>query len=167
MLRQRFVIPLVLLAIFLVGGAQVADRSVARAVRPAYLAQEATPAASPVALPGFLQRLHDGIVSGNGEAVAALYAEDGIYEDVPTGAVAQGREEIAAFIAGEAAKQADVVFQPTTVYEGDGWAVWEYVFAATDPKSGVRLEARGATVFEMEGELIRHSTDYYVADTAD
>lgn len=130
-------------------------------------AQEATPAASPVALPGFLQRLHDGIVSGNGEAVAALYAEDGIYEDVPTGAVAQGREEIAAFIAGEAAKQADVVFQPTTVHEGDGWAVWEYVFAATDPKSGVRLEARGATVFELEGELIRRSTDYYVADTAD
>jgi hypothetical protein len=53
------------------------------------------------------------------------------------------------------------VFRPTTAHEGDGWAVWEYVFAATDVKCGERLEVRGATVFELEGGLIRRSADYY------
>lgn len=129
------------------------------------LAQEATPVASPAASPvpmsGLLQRLRDAIVAGDGEAVAALYTEDGTYEDVPSGTIAQGREEIAAFIREVAARQTDVLFRPTTAHEGDGWAVWEYTFASTDIKSGVRMEVRGATVFELEGGLIRHSADYY------
>jgi hypothetical protein len=166
MLRQRFVIPLVLLAIFLVGGAQEIDRSAARAVRSAALAQDATPAASPVALPRLLHQLIAGLEAGDGEAVAALYTANGSFEDVPTGTIAQGPKAIAAFIAAEAAIQKDVVMRPTAAYEGNGWAVLEYIFGATDARSGIRSEVRGATVFELEGGLIRRSADYYVPDTA-
>jgi steroid delta-isomerase-like uncharacterized protein len=127
--------------------------------------QDATPAASPatspIALSGTFQRLAEAIAAGDGAAVAALYTEDGTYEDVPSGTIAQGRKEIAAFIEEVAATLTDVEFRPTTAHEGDGWAVWEYVFATTDITSGVRMEVRGATVFEVEDGLIRRSADYY------
>ena len=150
---RRFGLPLFVLASVIVlplGAAAVGNRPAALALRPAALAQDATPAASSVALSGLLHRL-----------VAALYTDDGTYEDVPSGTIAHGREAIAAFIAEEAAMQTDVAMRPTTAHEGDGWAVLEYVFAATDAKSGVRLEVRGATVFELDGGLIHRSADYY------
>ncbi len=135
---------------------------------PAARAQEdATPSASPAAVPPELQHMVDAINATDSAALAALYTEDGIHEDIPAGVTARGREEIAAFIEGEAARQKDVALRPTAAHEGDGWAVIEYVFAATDAASGVRLEVRGATVFEMEGGLIRRSADYYAPHAAD
>jgi steroid delta-isomerase-like uncharacterized protein len=129
-------------------------------------AQEATPGASPVAVPEFLQRLIDGVNTGDGAAIAALYTEDGIYEDIQSGAVAHGREEIAAFIEQSDAIFTDVEIRPITVHAGNGWAAYEYVYTATEAKSGARLDIRGATFYVLEDGLIRHSTDYYALPTA-
>jgi hypothetical protein len=77
---------------------------------PAARAQGATPAASPTAVP-LLQRLVDAINAADSAAVAALYAEDGIHEDIPAGAVARGREEISAFVDGVLSQVREVRFE--------------------------------------------------------
>jgi steroid delta-isomerase-like uncharacterized protein len=129
-------------------------------------AQEATPAASPVAVPEFLQRVVESLKAGDGAALAALYTEDGIYEDIQSGTVLHGREEIAAFITQSDAIFKDVELRPIRVYEGDGWVADEYVYTATEVKSGARLQIRGATFYELEDGLIRHSSDYYALPAA-
>ena len=54
----------------------------------------------------------DGANAGDGAAVAALYTEDGIHEDVPAGVMARGREEIAAFVDEVTSQFRDVRLEP-------------------------------------------------------
>jgi steroid delta-isomerase-like uncharacterized protein len=162
----RMALMLLMMTVVFVGATTVAGQSPAFDLRRDAQAQEATPAASPAAVPDFLQRVVESLRAGDGAALAALYTEDGIYEDIQSGTVLHGREEIAAFITQSDANFKDVELRPVRVYEGDGWVADEYVYTATEAKSGARLEIRGATFYELEDGLIRHSTDYYALPTA-
>jgi steroid delta-isomerase-like uncharacterized protein len=124
-------------------------------------AQETTPMASPTALPPLLQHYLDGVNSGNGEAIAALYVEDGVHEDIPNGMVATGREAIAALVSGALTQFDDLRWEPVSARQSGDLAVLEYAFSATDRESGKPLSFRGAMVFELDGDQIRRSTDYY------
>jgi len=47
-------------------------------------------------------------------------------------------------------------------FQGDGWALLEVNSSATDAETGQRVTGvRIATVFELDGGLIRRSSDYY------
>jgi steroid delta-isomerase-like uncharacterized protein len=124
-------------------------------------AQDATPAASPAGLPPLLQQMVESINATDSAALAALYVEDGTHEDVPAGVTAQGREEIAAFVDEALGQFRDVRFTPLTARQGGDLAVLEYDLTVTDPASGQPLTYRGVLVFELEGDLIRRSADYY------
>jgi steroid delta-isomerase-like uncharacterized protein len=128
---------------------------------PHVRAQETTPMASPAALPPLLQHYLDGVNSGNGEAIAALYVEDGVHEDIPSGMVASGREEIAALVSGALTQFDDLTWTPVSARQSGDLAVLEYTFSATDRESGKPLSFRGVIVFELAGDQIRRSTDYY------
>jgi hypothetical protein len=75
-------------------------------------AQETTPAASPVSLPPLLQQASETFNGGDAAAVAALYLEDGIHEDIPAGVQAQGREAITAYVDGVFGQLNDFHFEP-------------------------------------------------------
>lgn len=124
-------------------------------------AQEASPEASAASLPPLLRAWADAYTAGDAAAVAALYTEDGVYEDVPSGRIARGREEIAGYLEQSVAQLPGLGVEPTAGYRGEGWAVVEYVFSATDAASGRPFSARATTVFELDGDLIRRSADYY------
>jgi ketosteroid isomerase-like protein len=62
--------------------------------------QEASPTASPTALSPLLQQWVDGVVAGDGDAIAALSIEDAVHKDVPASMVVQRPEEIAALVTG-------------------------------------------------------------------
>lgn len=124
-------------------------------------AQEASPQTGAAGLPPLLRAWADAYTAGDPAAVAALYTEDGLYEDVPSGTLARGREEIAGYLEQSVAQLPGWRVEPTAGYRAEGWAVLEYVFSATDAASGQRFSARAATVFEIEGDLIRRSADYY------
>ena len=98
---------------------------------PLVIAQEATPAAAAPELPTVLQQWVDAFNAKDSEAIAALYTDDGIVEDVPTGRIARGRDEIAAF-AREAAAGPDFKLEIVDAHAGDNFAVLEYRFTATD-----------------------------------
>ena len=127
---------------------------------PLVRAEDATPAGS-AALPPLLQQLVDAANAGDGAAVAALYAEDGTHEDVPAGAVARGREEIAAFVDGVLGQVRDARLEPVSGRQAGDLAVLEYDFSVTDIATGQPITYRGVLVFELDGDLIRRSADYY------
>jgi steroid delta-isomerase-like uncharacterized protein len=128
---------------------------------PAAHAQEGTPVASPAALPPPLQQLVDAANAGDGAGVAALYAEDGTHEDVPAGTVAQGREEIAAYVDGLLSQFRDARLEPVSGRQAGDLALLEYAFSGTDLATGRPVAYRGVIVFELDGTLIRRSADYY------
>jgi len=128
---------------------------------PGAVAQEASPAASPVALSPLLQQWVDGVTAGDGEAIAALYTDDAVHEDVPAGMVVQGPEEIAALVSGTVTQFEDVRYEVLAAHETDDLGILEYRFSATDLESGRPISLRGAYIFEIEGDRIRRSADYY------
>jgi steroid delta-isomerase-like uncharacterized protein len=124
-------------------------------------AQNATPAASPTALPPLLQQMVEAINATDSAALAALYTDDGAHEDVPAGVEARGREEIAAFVDAALGQFRDVRFTPVSARQAGDLAVLEYELSVTDAESSHPLTYRGVLVFELDGNLIRRSADYY------
>ena len=150
---HRFTISLSLALVVLLG-------VVAVGASPSVRAQDATPAAE-TALPPVLQQWIAAAAAGDGEALAALYAPDGIYEDVPSQTIAQGRDELAAFFNGIVGQQQDSETQIRAVHLTDDGAVLEYTLSGTDSESGMAFTFAGAIIFELEGDAIRRSANYY------
>jgi steroid delta-isomerase-like uncharacterized protein len=125
------------------------------------MAQEASPAAAPIALPPLLQQASETFNGGDAAAVAALYAEDGIHEDIPAGVRVQGREAITAYVDEVFGQLNDFRFEPVFGSKDGDVAVLEYTLSGTDPGSGQPVTYRGVIVAEYDGDLIRRSTDYY------
>jgi steroid delta-isomerase-like uncharacterized protein len=123
--------------------------------------QETTPVASPAALLPLLQQWVDGVNTGGGDAVAALYAEDGVHEDIPSGMVASGRQEIADLVTGALNQFDDLRWEPVSARQVGDLAVLEYAFSATDREIGKPVSFRGVIVFELDGDEIHRSADYY------
>lgn len=153
-MRLRFVLLLVALV-----GLLGADR-----LPGAIAAQEATPLASPeaspVALPPLVQQWIEAFDAGDGQALAKLYAPDGVYEDV-TQTTLHGPQAIAAFIDQLAMQQTDIVVQPRAVHLTNDGAVLEYAWRSTVVQTGQPIALRGAVVFEFADDHIQRSADYY------
>jgi steroid delta-isomerase-like uncharacterized protein len=124
---------------------------------PAIHAQDATPAG----IPPLLNQLMDGANAGDGAAVAALYTADGTHEDVPTGFMARGQEEIAMFVEGVVSQFREARLEPVAGHQSGNLAVLEYTFSGTELESGQSITYRGVLVFDLDGDLIRRSADYY------
>ena len=75
-----------------------------------------------------------------------------------TGSVARGRAEIAAALAEVMAGIAESRNEPVGGFRSGDRAVPEY---EVDAASGREFSFRGALVAELEGDLIRHSREYY------
>ena len=125
------------------------------------MAQDASPATLPAALSPLRQQWVDGVEAGDGEAIAALYTEDAVHEDVPAGLVVQGPQEIGELMSGTVTQFTDVRYDVIAAHETDDLGILEYRFSATDLESGQPISVRGAYIFELEGGRISRSADYY------
>ncbi len=146
---RRFLTPLVVIAVLLLG-----------LVMPGGMpttAQEATPAAIPPVLVAWSEAW-DAL---DPEAIAALYTEDGVMEDVSAGIMAQGRDEIATAFGEIMAGIAESRNEPVSGFRAGDMAVMEYEVTAVDAASGQEFTFRGAIIAELEGDRIRHSREYY------
>lgn len=121
-------------------------------------AQEATPAAEEASL---LDAYGQAWSSGDASRVAALYAEDAVREDVPTGITSRGRAAIEVFATGLFETDADVRLEVTDGFVGETWAVIEWTYSGVHQATGGEVTFRGASVLELEGSLIREESDYY------
>jgi steroid delta-isomerase-like uncharacterized protein len=151
----RVPIPVRLALVVLPLAAELIASPVARAQ------EDATPPASPTAVPPVLQHMVDAINATDSAALAALYTEDGIHEDIPAGVTARGREEIAAFVDTSLGQFRDVRFEPVSGRQAGDLAVLEYTFSVTNRSTEQPITYRGVLVFELDGTQIRRSADYY------
>jgi steroid delta-isomerase-like uncharacterized protein len=154
-MRRSCLLPLAAALLLALGGLGAPARTVAQEATPA------TAAAAAVAVPAPLDAWAAAFEAGDGATLAALYAEDGVHEDVPSGTVAVGRDQIAAFVDGFADMLTDIQLEPSAAHLSEDWAVLEYTAGATDIESGQRVTPRGLIVFELEDGLIARSADYY------
>jgi steroid delta-isomerase-like uncharacterized protein len=121
-------------------------------------AQEATPSAGGSSI---LTKYGEAWSSGDAAQVAALYTEDAVREDIPTGITSRGRAEIEAFATGLFETDADVRLVVTDGFVGETWAVVEWTFTGTREETGGGVTFRGVSVLELEDGLIRQESDYY------
>ena len=150
-MRRPFALLVVLLALALAAPATA-------------LAQDASPPAG--AVPGVVLAWVEAWDAADSAAIAALYAADGVYEDVPADYSATGGE-IELSLAGYLGGVGDVSAELDNAFGGDGWAVVEWTLSATnqglfpDAPVGAPFSVRTATVFALDGDEIVRSADYY------
>jgi len=134
------------------------------------LAQEADPAASPVAEPAIVADYAAALNAHEPAEVASLYAEDAVVEQaVRGGNVFRGRAEIAGWVAANLQGVPDLtVTTESTIAEGDriAWA-WVYRGAYTGrypghpAGQGQPIELRGVSLLELRDGLIERETVYF------
>jgi steroid delta-isomerase-like uncharacterized protein len=98
--------------------------------------------------------------SGEPEKVAALYGEESVYEEVPTGSVARGPDEIREFVAATYATFPTVTVTPRNGFRAEGWSVLEGDFSAVSA-DGKPVSVPFMVVMELDGDVIRRSADYF------
>ncbi len=126
---------------------------------------DATPGVA--ALPAVVQAWVEAYNGRDFAAMAALYAADGVYEDVPNNFAARG-DEIPNFLATAEQGFGDVRVDVTGGFGTDTWAAVEYLFSATNlgmipipGTEGMAFTSRAVTIFELSADKIRRSSDYY------
>lgn len=134
------------------------------------VAQEATAVALPGELPPLLIAYYAGWTAhDDGSRLAALFTEDGVYEDVLAGVVVRGRTEIAAYVAGIFAGFPDLDYEVPSGFVAGDWAATEWVYVGTytgtspglPPGTGQPVRLPGADILEVRGDKIARVRSYY------
>jgi steroid delta-isomerase-like uncharacterized protein len=121
-------------------------------------AQEASPAAAGASI---LEEYGDAWSSGDASRVAALYTEEAVREDIPTGITSHGRAEIEALATGLFATDDDVRLEVTNGFVGEKWAVVEWTFSGVRKETGGEVTFPGVSVLELVDGQISRESDYY------
>jgi steroid delta-isomerase-like uncharacterized protein len=122
-------------------------------------AQDATPMADAGMEAPLLVAWAEAWNSGEADQLLALYAEDGVYEDVPTGTISTGHDEIRAFYEATHEAVADINVVVTRAFQTERWALLEAVYYGSI--GGMAFALPIAVVFELEGDKIRRNADYF------
>jgi steroid delta-isomerase-like uncharacterized protein len=120
----------------------------------------AAQAAASGTIPSLLAEWVAAWSSHDPEQLVALYAPDAVYEEIPTGSMVRGSDGIRAFVEESYAAFPDIVVSARSGFQAEGWAVLEGDFAAHSAE-GRPISAPFAAVFELDGETIRRSADYF------
>lgn len=150
-------------ALHLGGGALAAALSV-DGVRSLVTAQTATVTTSSV--PSIVQQWIAAWNSSDPAAsLDALYTSTGTYEDVPSGRKSSPGD-IAGFLSGFVSGLSGITLTLTDAFATATWAAAEYTFAATNQGTypgvtGKQFSVRVATIFQVQGDRIQRSSDYY------
>lgn len=124
-------------------------------------AQASTPAATPGIVAAWVDAWNSDDPATN---LGTLYSADGSYEDIPTGAIS-APGEVAGFIAFFMEAVSDVEVTLVAAFQAEGWAAALHEYSADNlgafGEGAGRFTVRVATVFHLDGDLIRYSADYY------
>lgn len=102
------------------------------------------------------------------DEIAAIFAPDGTYEDVPPARSYRGPEEIKGFLTAIWSWAPNVQFEVTSLAVAGDTVVAEWVMSGTQtgaigqiPAIGNDFSVRGVSVMEIEGGRITRNSDYY------
>lgn len=97
--------------------------------------------------------------------VAALYAEDCVYEDQPMGLVMNGREGLVGHANRMFAMIPDITVNLRSVSASGTHSAREYTVTGTHAETGRSISLPGVSILEFRGEEIIRNTDYYDASS--
>jgi steroid delta-isomerase-like uncharacterized protein len=102
------------------------------------------------------------------DRVLQLFADNCLYEDVPTGAVNTGKDALRAFAQFFFSVAPDFTVELSQRFETEKWAAGEWTMSGTQkgdmpnlPATGKSFSIRGATILEIEHGKIRRCSDYW------
>jgi steroid delta-isomerase-like uncharacterized protein len=137
-------------------------------------AQDASRAGSVAALPQIVADYGAAWSSGDPTRVAALYADDALFEEVVLGGgVAHNPDELRAYAGEVFAAFSSFALTPTTGFASGDRVAAEWVitgsytgqFGELPPGTGQPVEFRGATFLELADGQIRRDSEYWDAAT--
>jgi steroid delta-isomerase-like uncharacterized protein len=102
------------------------------------------------------------------EKVLPFYTDDIVYEDVASGVIKRGKEELKAFGNDFFAAFPDVNIEVKSAFSSGDWFCTEWVMSGTHkgdlpkvPATGKRFSIRGVSVGELKEGKIKRNSDYY------
>lgn len=111
-----------------------------------------------------IQAWVDAWNSHDPSAVAALFTEDAVYEDVTLGVVTHGLVQLRAFAQGAFDAISDFHIELLNSSLKGGHGTIEYMLSGTDRglfRTGKRFAVRAATIIDVRGTKISRNSDYY------
>lgn len=106
-----------------------------------------------------LQAAAKALSACDAEAIARLYADDAVFEDVPSGTSYRGREAIRTMFVALFAPPTR--FRVAAVRVGRGWGVLEWVWSGRTRDSGRPFKVRGVSVLEIAASRVTKESIYY------
>ena len=95
------------------------------------------------------------------DGVAALYAEDCVYEDMPTGLVMKGKQELIGHASRMFAMIPDITVNLCSVSASGTHSAREYTITGTHAETGRSISLPGVSILEFRGGEIVRNTDFY------
>ena len=99
--------------------------------------------------------------SGDVEQVAAVFASDGVYEDVPSETIAEGADALKEWAQGYFDAFTEVAQSVVTWNGIPGGAVAEWLVEGTHRETGNLVSFRGVSIFQLANGEIQRETAYY------
>ena len=124
---------------------------------------------TPAAIPQVVERWAAAWNAHDPAAMTALFTDDGLYEDLAFGASFQGKDGVAEWVTITTSVIPDAAVDLVAAYQAGDRATAEWIFSgsqiappdAEGQAPGGTFSIRAASVFELEGDLIRRVSDYY------
>ncbi len=107
-----------------------------------------------------VDRIAEGVVaawsSGDVEKLASFFTDDCVYEDVCSGAVYEGQQELKARAKAILDRVPDLKLEITSLFAAGDWIGAEWIEPGT--QNGKRFSLRGASIVELhEGKIQREA----------
>ncbi|MEA1871996.1 MAG: ketosteroid isomerase-related protein [Chloroflexota bacterium] len=102
------------------------------------------------------------------EKIVTFFTDDGVHEDMATGAVYRGKEELKAFISSTFIFFPDWKAEVKSRFGAGDWSAREWIMSGTHggdlpglPATGKKFSVRGASITKLHEGRIRRNTDYW------
>jgi steroid delta-isomerase-like uncharacterized protein len=106
--------------------------------------------------------------AGDPDRLAAIFADDCVYEDVTMGVLTHGKAELKAFADGIFAAIPDFAIELTSRFAAGSWAGLEWTMSGTHrgdlpglPATGKPFTLRGSSILELSSGQVGRCTDYW------
>ena len=107
------------------------------------------------------------------EKLVQFYADDGIFNEVPTGKISRGQKALTETFTTIFADYPDLECEPKAAFYSPDAVCGEFVMSGTharvpnpsDPSAGKRISVRVGFIVELEKDKIKRHTDYFDALT--
>jgi steroid delta-isomerase-like uncharacterized protein len=106
------------------------------------------------------QRVTAALESLDTETLVSCYADEFLFEDIPSNEVITNKEELRAYFQ-RLFSLPNVRFSNASFFACEDKGAGEWIWSGTKPSSGVEFSVRGASIIELQDGKISRETLYF------